>query len=52
MADADAAEGAVLQLGARLLQGESGTGSRVFVDPAGHPFCLVYRGSTTRSVHV
>ncbi|MGY1802072.1 VOC family protein [Blastococcus sp. SYSU D00922] len=40
--DADAAERAVLALGARLLQGESGTGFRVFADPAGHPFCLVY----------
>ncbi len=50
MDDADAAGRAVLQLGARLIQGESGTGSRVFADAAGHPFCLVYRGSTTRSV--
>jgi catechol 2,3-dioxygenase-like lactoylglutathione lyase family enzyme len=40
--DADTAERAVLGLGARLLQGESGTGFRVFADPAGHPFCLVY----------
>jgi hypothetical protein len=40
--DADAAQAAVLRMGARLLHGEQGTGSRVFADPAGHPFCLVY----------
>jgi hypothetical protein len=40
--DADAGERAVLALGARLLQGESGTGFRVFADPSGHPFCLVF----------
>jgi len=40
--DVDSAERAVLDLGARLLQGETGTGFRVFADPAGHPFCLVY----------
>ena len=42
VADVDAAEREVLALGGRLLQGESGTGFRVFADPAGHPFCLVY----------
>jgi catechol 2,3-dioxygenase-like lactoylglutathione lyase family enzyme len=40
--DADAGERAVLTLGATLLAGEKGTGFRVFADPAGHPFCLVY----------
>jgi catechol 2,3-dioxygenase-like lactoylglutathione lyase family enzyme len=40
--DVDAAERAVLDLGARVLQGEAGTGFRVYADPAGHPFCLVY----------
>jgi predicted enzyme related to lactoylglutathione lyase len=40
--DADAAERAVLELGARLLRGETGTGFRVFADPTGHPFCLMY----------
>ncbi|RBY93154.1 VOC family protein [Blastococcus sp. TF02A-30] len=40
--DVEAAERAVLGLGARVLQGESGTGFRVYADPAGHPFCLVY----------
>jgi hypothetical protein len=36
------AEPAVLALGAHVLQGQSGTGFRVYADPAGHPFCLVY----------
>jgi catechol 2,3-dioxygenase-like lactoylglutathione lyase family enzyme len=40
--DVEAAERAVLALGAALLEGEKGTGFRVFADPAGHPFCLVY----------
>ena len=40
--DVDEAEPAVLALGARVLQGESGTGFRVYADPAGHPFCLTY----------
>jgi catechol 2,3-dioxygenase-like lactoylglutathione lyase family enzyme len=40
--DVEAAQRAVLALGARLLQGEQGTGFRVFADPVGHPFCLVY----------
>jgi catechol 2,3-dioxygenase-like lactoylglutathione lyase family enzyme len=40
--DADAAERAVLALGARRLPGERETGFRVFADPVGHPFCLVF----------
>jgi catechol 2,3-dioxygenase-like lactoylglutathione lyase family enzyme len=40
--DVEAAQREVVRLGARLLQGEKGTGFRVFADPAGHPFCLVY----------
>ncbi|WP_324274404.1 VOC family protein [Blastococcus brunescens] len=40
--DVEAAQDAVLRLGARLLRGEQGTGFRVYADPAGHPFCLVY----------
>ena len=40
--DVDAAERAVLDLGARRLQGGPESGFRVFTDPAGHPFCLVY----------
>jgi catechol 2,3-dioxygenase-like lactoylglutathione lyase family enzyme len=40
--DVDAAERAVLALGARRLHGARETGFRVFADPAGHPFCLVF----------
>jgi catechol 2,3-dioxygenase-like lactoylglutathione lyase family enzyme len=39
--DVDAAEPKVLALGARRLPGEGGD-FRVFIDPAGHPFCLVW----------
>ena len=40
--DVDAAEGAVLGLGATRIPNEHENGFRVFADPAGHPFCLVY----------
>jgi catechol 2,3-dioxygenase-like lactoylglutathione lyase family enzyme len=40
--DADAAERAVLALGATRLPNEHENGFRVFADPAGHPFCLVF----------
>ncbi len=40
--DVAAAEREVLRLGATPLAGEKGTGFRVYADPAGHPFCLVY----------
>ncbi|MFD5631772.1 MULTISPECIES: VOC family protein [unclassified Streptomyces] len=36
----DAAQEKVLALGAVLLEQEDGDDSRVFADPAGHPFCL------------
>jgi catechol 2,3-dioxygenase-like lactoylglutathione lyase family enzyme len=39
VADIDAAEPGVLDLGATLLS-KSATSFRVFADPAGHPFCL------------
>ncbi|WP_199485987.1 VOC family protein [Micromonospora haikouensis] len=39
--DVEAAERAVLALGARRLDGE-GEGFRVYADPAGHPFCLCW----------
>nr|WP_309140042.1 VOC family protein [Micromonospora sp. 4G55] len=39
--DIDAAEKAVLALGARRLPGE-GDGWRVYADPSGHPFCLCW----------
>jgi len=38
--DLDAAERAVLQLGATKHSHQPGTTFRVFLDPAGHPFCL------------
>jgi catechol 2,3-dioxygenase-like lactoylglutathione lyase family enzyme len=40
--DVDEAEQAVLALGASRLPNEHENGFRVFTDPAGHPFCLVY----------
>ena len=38
--DLDDAETAVLELGARKHDHQPGTTFRVFLDPAGHPFCL------------
>lgn len=40
--DVEAAERAVLALGARKLSAEHERGFRVFTDPVGHPFCLVF----------
>ena len=39
--DLDAAEPAVLALGARKHDVQPGETFRVYLDPAGHPFCLV-----------
>jgi len=38
--DLDAAEPAVLELGATKHEHQPGETFRVFLDPAGHPFCL------------
>jgi hypothetical protein len=38
--DLDRGEGAVLELGATKSEHQPGTTFRVFLDPAGHPFCL------------
>ena len=38
--DLDKAEAAVLELGATKHEHQPGTTFRVFLDPAGHPFCL------------
>lgn len=38
--DLDAAEAPVLELGATKHEHQPGTTFRVFLDPAGHPFCL------------
>jgi hypothetical protein len=32
----------LLALGATRVRGERETGLRVFTDPAGHPFCIVF----------
>lgn len=39
--DLDQAETQVLALGARKAEHQPGESFRVFLDPAGHPFCLV-----------
>ena len=39
--DLDAGEAAVVALGARRHEVQPGETFRVFLDPAGHPFCLV-----------
>jgi len=39
--DLDAAEEQVLALGARRADHQPASSYRVFLDPAGHPFCLV-----------
>lgn len=41
--DLDKAEAAVLELGATKHEHQPGTTFRVFLDPAGHPFCLCDR---------
>jgi len=38
--DLDAGEAAVLELGATKAEFQPGQSFRVFLDPAGHPFCL------------
>jgi predicted enzyme related to lactoylglutathione lyase len=38
--DLDAGEAAVTRLGATKAKVQPGTSFRVFLDPAGHPFCL------------
>lgn len=40
--DVDEAEAAVIALGAQRRPSTHESGFRVFVDPAGHPFCLVF----------
>ncbi len=41
VADLDVGEAQVLALGARKTEFQPGQTFRVFLDPAGHPFCLV-----------
>ncbi len=40
--DLETAEAAVLRLGATKHEHQPGTTFRVFLDPAGHPFCLCF----------
>ena len=40
--EVDAAERLVIGLGATRVRGVRESGFRVFTDPAGHPFCLVF----------
>ena len=42
--DLDAGQEEVLALGARQADVQPGSSFRVFLDPAGHPFCLVRGG--------
>lgn len=46
VADLDTGEEQVLALGARKAQVQPGDRFRVFLDPAGHPFCLVLQPRT------
>src|SRR5262245_93460 len=39
--DLDEGERAILALGARKAETQPGTSFRVYLDPSGHPFCLV-----------
>jgi len=39
--DLDEGEAAIIALGARKAEVQPGETFRVFLDPAGHPFCLV-----------
>ena len=45
--DADRAERELLALGATRAPAERETGFRVFTDPAGHPFCIVFGHKST-----
>jgi len=46
--DADRAERELRALGAIRVLGEHESGFRVFTDPVGHPFCIVFGGKNTR----
>jgi catechol 2,3-dioxygenase-like lactoylglutathione lyase family enzyme len=47
--DLDTGEQQVLALGARKAEVQPGRNFRVFLDPAGHPFCLVLQADPTES---
>lgn len=46
--DLDAGERAVLELGATKTEDQPGESFRVFLDPAGHPFCLCHADVSER----
>ncbi|WP_460626478.1 VOC family protein [Intrasporangium mesophilum] len=48
----DEAEAVALSLGARRAPGSPETGNRVFLDPAGHPFCLVHGASPVQDSRI
>ena len=45
--DADRGEQELLLMAATRVPGERETGFRVFTDPAGHPFCIVFGRRST-----
>jgi catechol 2,3-dioxygenase-like lactoylglutathione lyase family enzyme len=47
VSDPDQAEQELLRLGATRSPGERETGFRVFTDPVGHPFCIVFGHQST-----
>jgi hypothetical protein len=47
VSDAGQAEQELLALGGTRVPGECETGFRVFTDPAGHPFCIVFGRHST-----
>jgi len=47
VSDADQAEQELLALGATRMRGQRETGFRVFSDPVGHPFCIVFGQHST-----
>jgi predicted enzyme related to lactoylglutathione lyase len=46
VADLDESEAHALSVGAKKAEFQPGDTFRVFLDPAGHPFCLVLHGSS------
>lgn len=40
--DFDAAQAQLIEAGARPIEGQAFDGFRVFLDPVGHPFCIVH----------
>jgi catechol 2,3-dioxygenase-like lactoylglutathione lyase family enzyme len=48
VADANRAEEELLALGATRVPGKRETGFRVFTDPIGHPFCIVFGHATNQ----